>query len=124
LQRLTWTGKTPFEIKEMRARSDGFELVFTQPVDPKTARLPSSYDLSSYTYLYHSAYGSAEIQRRNLEIAGISISGDRHRVRLRVKGLRPFFVHELRADGVRNAAGTPLLHAQAYYTLNRIPRRK
>ncbi|HUG66663.1 MAG TPA: hypothetical protein VMM76_02860 [Pirellulaceae bacterium] len=27
LQRLVWTGETPFEIKEMRARPDGFELV-------------------------------------------------------------------------------------------------
>ena len=37
LERLVWTGKVPFEIHEMHARPDGFELTFTQPVDPKTA---------------------------------------------------------------------------------------
>src|SRR5262245_50877315 len=37
VERLAWTGKVPFEIREMRARPDGFELTFTQPVDPKTA---------------------------------------------------------------------------------------
>ena len=29
LQRLVWTGKTPFEIHEMRAKPDGFEFTFT-----------------------------------------------------------------------------------------------
>ncbi|HZU37520.1 MAG TPA: hypothetical protein VFA18_16485, partial [Gemmataceae bacterium] len=37
LERLVWTGKTPFEIKEMKARPDGFELTFTESVDPITA---------------------------------------------------------------------------------------
>jgi hypothetical protein len=30
-------------------------------------------------------------------------------------------VHELAAKGVRSADGLPLLHPDAYYTLNRIP---
>src|SRR5207248_3195704 len=29
LQRLIWTGETPFEIHEMHAHSDGFDLTFT-----------------------------------------------------------------------------------------------
>ncbi|MGH7127310.1 MAG: PQQ-dependent sugar dehydrogenase, partial [Planctomycetaceae bacterium] len=37
IERLVWTGKTPFEIHEMRAKPDGFELTFTRPVDAKTA---------------------------------------------------------------------------------------
>jgi len=37
LERLAWTGKTPFEIHEMRARPDGFELTFTRPVDKAAA---------------------------------------------------------------------------------------
>ncbi|MEO2034190.1 MAG: MotA/TolQ/ExbB proton channel family protein, partial [Planctomycetaceae bacterium] len=32
-----WTGKVPFEVHEMRAKSDGFELTFTHEIDPKTA---------------------------------------------------------------------------------------
>jgi len=42
-------------------------------------------------------------------------------VRLRVQGLRPYYVHELRAEGVRSGRGVPLLFPDAYYTLNRIP---
>ena len=38
LERLVWTGKMPFEIHEMRAKPDGFELTFTKPVDPDDGR--------------------------------------------------------------------------------------
>ncbi len=37
-------------------------------------------------------------------------------------GLQIGHVHELHARGLRNAAGQPLLHDAAYYTLNRIPK--
>lgn len=122
LQRLVWTGKTPFEIKEMRAKPDGFELVFTQPVDPKTAMDPRSYQMKSYTYTYHSSYGSDEILNRELPIEQITVSEDGTRVHLKANGLRELYVHELIAAGVKNKAGQSLLHPQAYYTLNKIPK--
>ena len=121
LQRLVWTGKAPFEIKEMRALSDGFELVFTQPVDVDSATDPASYSLSSYTYTYHETYGSDEILKEPHAIQSITVSEDRQRVRLQVENLRELFVFELNADGVRSREGTPLLHSDAYYTLNQIP---
>ncbi|MEQ8852428.1 MAG: hypothetical protein RID21_07465 [Gimesia sp.] len=122
LQRLVWTGKTPFEIKEMRAKPDGFELVFTQPVDPKTAMDPRSYLMKSYTYTYHSSYGSDEILNRELPLEQITVSEDGTRVHLKVNDLRELYVHELIAAGVKNKAGQSLLHPQAYYTLNKIPK--
>ncbi len=121
LQRLVWTGKTPFEIQEMHARPNGFELVFTKPVDPKTASDVNSYNLQSYTYLYHSTYGSDEIQKKPLVIKKAAVSQDGQRVQLHVEGLRELFVHELSAKGVRDQTGKTLLHPNAYYTLNRIP---
>src|SRR5690606_10695307 len=68
LQRLVWTEKIPFEILEMRAKPDGFELQFTRRVDPNAASNPDSYQLSSYTYVYQSTYGSDEIQTQSLNI--------------------------------------------------------
>lgn len=121
LQRLVWTGKTPFEIKEMRAQPDGFELVFTKPVDARTAEDLQSYAMNSYTYRYHSTYGSDEIQKRQLAFAESVVSNDGYRVQLQVEGLRELFVHELVAAGIRSKSGEPLLHPYAYYTLNRIP---
>jgi len=121
LQRLVWTGKVPFEIKEMRARPDGFELRFTEPVDLQTAKNVESYSMSSNTYRYHETYGSDEIQKQTLSIDTADVSDDGLVVTLSVSGLRELFVHELHAPGVRNSRGEPLLHPRAYYTLNRIP---
>lgn len=121
LQRLVWTGKTPFEIKEMRARPDGFELVFTRPVDPQSAAALSSYKMSSYTYTYHATYGSDEILEQQLAVNSAEVSDDGLSVKLKVEGLREMFVHELTAEGLRSETGEPLLHRSAYYTLNRIP---
>lgn len=122
LQRLVWTGQTPPEILEMRALRDGFQLRFTVPVDRQSAADVASYDLSSYTYLYQSSYGSDEIDRQQLTIRSAVVSDDALSVRLTVDGLRPLYVHELVAAGVRTAEGQPLLHPDAYYTLNQIPR--
>lgn len=121
LQRLVWTGKTPFEIQEMRALSDGFELVFTLPVNAETAADVASYQISHHTYLYHSAYGSDEIQKQKLTVTEAIVSRDRRRARLKVAGMKELFVHELIADGVRSEEGMPLLHPNAYYTLNKLP---
>ena len=121
LQRVRWTGESVFEIKEMRARSDGFELVFTEPVDVASAGRTDSYTMKSYTYLYSSAYGSDEIESDELRVMSATVAKDARSVRLKVAGLRGLFVHELSAKGVRSGAGSPLAHPDAYYTLNRIP---
>ena len=121
LQRLVWTGRTPFEIKEMRARPDGFELVFTKEINIRTAGDVDSYSMSSHTYTYQSAYGSDEILKKDLTIERAVVSADRLKVCLKIAGLRELFVHELLANGIRSQDGQPLLHPDAYYTLNRIP---
>tara|TARA_R110002049_G_scaffold27321_2_gene94107 strand:- start:221201 stop:222763 length:1563 start_codon:yes stop_codon:yes gene_type:complete len=121
LQRLVWTGVTPFEIQQMRATPDGFELRFTKPVDVTSASEAESYEMTSYTYSYHETYGSNEINTKNLAVQVTSVSDDRKTVHLRVDGRRELFVHELIAAGVRSEEGEPLLHKYAYYTLNRIP---
>lgn len=122
LQRLVWTGEVPFEIKEMRAMPDGFELVFTKPVDRQSAMEISSYEVSSHTYLYQSTYGSDEIQKQSLTVNKATVSKDGLRVHLNIDGLRELFVHELSAPKVRSRDDEPLLHSHAWYTLNRIPK--
>jgi hypothetical protein len=125
LQRLAWTGRTPFEVLTMRAQPDGFLLTFTRDLDPDAAANPASYSMKSYTYEYHPEYGSAEMGTRTLTISRVAPAGARS-VRLVVEGLRDGgegFVHELLLPGVRDLDGEPLLHPQAYYTLQRIPGR-
>lgn len=121
LERLVWTGKTPFEMKEMKARPDGFELTFTQPVDPVTAGDPHSYQMNTFTYIFQASYGSPEVDPTTPTIERAVVSNDRRSVRLYVAKRVQGHIHELHAPGVRSATGLPLLHAEAYYTLNEIP---
>ena len=121
LDRVVWTGKTPFEILQMNAKNDGFELTFTEKVDPATAGDPKSYKLSTYTYIYQAAYGSPEVDQTTPEITKVEVSADGLRARLFVSALQEGHVHELQSAGVKSAAGQPLLHNMAYYTLNYIP---
>lgn len=123
LERLTWTGKVPFEIHEMRARPDGFELTFTQPVDRATAGDVKLYDMKTYTYVYQGAYGSPEVDPTTPTIEQAIVADDGKSVRLVVKGLQEGHVHELHAPGLRSSGGLPLLHNTAYYTLNYLPQR-
>ena len=121
LQRLRWTGEVPFEVKEMKAKPDGFELSFTQPVDPATAGKVDAYKMESYTYKLESRYGGPEDDKKQVEITGVKVSDDGMRVRLTISPIRAGYVHELIMNGLTNKDGVPLLHGEAYYTLVNIP---
>ena len=105
----------------MRAQPDGFELSFTQPVDLKTAADVASYKMETYTYIYQANYGSPEVDATKPTITRAEVSPDKLRMRLFVDQLQAGHVHELHLDGLRNADNLPLLHKQAYYTLNYVP---
>ena len=121
LQRLVWNGLMPFEINAIHAKSDGFEISFTQAVDVKSVKNAASYALRSYIYEYHHQYGSPIINVKDLKIKGISVSPDKKTVRISIDGIRQFYIHEFILKGILNEEGEPLLHETAYYTLNEIP---
>jgi hypothetical protein len=126
LERVTWSGKTPFEILAVRARPDGFECEFTGPVDPVTASDPASWRAKGFTYIYQSDYGSPVVDEEPCPVKRVEPSADGRRVRLVLSNLREGVIHEITAAGIRAAAGSehagePLLHDTAWYTLNRIP---
>lgn len=121
LQRLDWTGKVPFEIKEINALSDGFLVTFTKPVDGEVAARPQSYSLSTYTHIYQQGYGSPEVDHTTPQVVGADVSQDGLQVRLRVEGLVQGHVHDFDLERIRSAEGSSLVHSNAYYTLNEIP---
>jgi hypothetical protein len=122
LQRLVWTGKVPFEIHEMRATADGFELTFTQPVDAATAGDPAAYRGESYTYKLESNYGGPEADKQPIKVTKATVGADGKSVRVVIEPLRAGYVHELHLPGVKSTEGKGLLHAEAYYTLVNIPK--
>ena len=120
-ERVDWTGKVPFEVREMRAKPDGFELTFTEPVDAKTAGDVASYKARAFIYAYREEYGGPEVDDKVVKITKAVVSGDGKSVRLTFDKLTQGDIHELHLDGVKSADGRPVLHPVGYYTLNEIP---
>lgn len=121
LERVNWNGKVPFEIATVHALADGFELTFTRPVDRATAGDPKSYRVRTHTYIYQAEYGSPEVDDTRPTVDKVAVSDDGLSVRLTLSALVEGHVHELHLDGVRSSDGPPLLHAEAYYTMNSVP---
>ncbi|MCP9769168.1 auracyanin family protein [Lacihabitans sp. LS3-19] len=120
LQRLVWTGETPFEIKEIKSMPDGFELNFTKPVDSKTLLDPESYVLNSFNYKYHHIYGSPVINLQKRILKAVKVADDNLSARIVLDSLILGEIYEIRLPGVKNSEGDNLLHDFGYYTLNRI----
>ena len=122
LQRLVWTGKTPFEPHHVSARPDGFEVFFTAPVDRAAAENLASWGVTSFTYKYHHIYGSPVINQSTHGVRAAVVAKDGRSVRIAVDSLRQGYVHEIKMSGVKSDAGAALLHDVGYYTVNQIPR--
>jgi glucose/arabinose dehydrogenase/plastocyanin len=121
LQRLRWTGETPFELLRMEVQADGFLLTFTQPVDSALASRIETYQLQRFTYRYGPAYGSPALDVGPCPVRAVTLLPNGRQVRLRVDQMRLGYVHELTVKGLHSEGGTPLLHPLAYYTLHHWP---
>ncbi|MEM7380218.1 MAG: sulfocyanin-like copper-binding protein, partial [Bacteroidota bacterium] len=121
LQRLVWKGKTPFEVKTMKAAADGFLLEFTKPINRSVGAIPETYQLTTFNYKYHSTYGSPIVDQQKAIVEKAEVSEDGLSVKLTVQGMRLGFIHQLKVPDIKSQKGEKLLHDAAYYTLNEVP---
>jgi hypothetical protein len=119
LQRLIYTGRVPMEIHHIALKKEGFELAFTKPVDPRSVG-EKPVTVSSYTYIYESRYGGPEVDVRAESLGPIKLSDDGLKLLVPVEHLRKGRVYDLRLQGLHSRDGEPVLHPEAYYTLNEL----
>lgn len=129
LERVSFTGKVPFEVKEVHALKDGFELTFTQPIDPASAAALDGFDVSQYHFYYHAKYGSPELDfdgkenaASEVKVVKAVVSQDKMKIKLQLAGWRAGHVTVVRCLDVKNEQGKPLKNDTFYYTLNQIPK--
>ncbi|MFK8161586.1 MAG: plastocyanin/azurin family copper-binding protein [Lewinella sp.] len=120
LEGLKWTGETPFEMYQVKATKEGFDVEFTKPVNPVSVKA-SAFTIQNFTYIYHHNYGSPVVDIEDNSITSATLLPDGKTVRLVLDKLRPGYIYELKLEGPRAADGTNLLHDFAYYTMNAIP---
>ena len=121
LQRLNYAGAVPLEVHTMALRPGGFDLTFTKPIAADSATV-KNLALKSFTYVYSSNYGCPETDTRPEKIASAKLSADGRTLSLAVPDLARGRLYDLRLSGVHTADGEELLHGEAYYTLNELPR--
>ena len=122
LQRIDWNGVVPFEVKEINIRKDGFRVSFTKPVNKQAAAVPSNYNITSYTHIYHGAYGSPEVDQTTAQVLAAVPADDGLSVTLRLDKITEDHIHDFDFAKITAQDGQPLLHKKAYYTVNEIPK--
>ena len=120
LQKLVPTGTVAFEMLDVQATSDGFEITFTKPADREYLAEPANYTLATWRYEPGPAYGGPDIDRHSLRVESAEVAEDGRSVRIKVPGLKAGYVVYLRTDPP-SQEGETMWATEAWYTLNRIP---
>ncbi|WP_116105668.1 plastocyanin/azurin family copper-binding protein [Lewinella sp. IMCC34191] len=120
LERLAWTGKTPFEMYSVRATESGFDIEFTKAVAPASVS-PERFSFQNFTYIYHHNYGSPVVDIQENSVVSAELQPDGKTVRVTLNELRPGYIYEIKLGAIKGFSGESLLHDFGYYTLNAIP---
>lgn len=122
LDRLDWTGLTPFEMQEIKIAKDGFLIQFTKPVDAAVAARPDTYHITTYTHIYARFYGSPEVDQTTATVTKAVVSADGLQVRIYLDKIQEGHIHDFDLAKMMSKDRGKLLHKRAYYTVNEIPK--
>lgn len=122
LQRMKYNGHTAFEILAMRAKSNGIELEFTEPIEPGKGMDPAAYIVRQWRYVPTAEYGGPKVDDKALPIRSLRMSADRRKVFLELDGMKAGHVVYVRIKNhFRSQSGRSLWISEGWYTLNQIP---
>ncbi|MEL6986995.1 MAG: family 16 glycoside hydrolase, partial [Bacteroidota bacterium] len=122
LQRLKYNEKSTFEMLAVRAKSNGIEIEFTEPLKEGDGWNKSDYEIKQWQYVPTINYGGPKVGEKDLNILSVNVSEDRKRVFLELQGMqedRVVYVHLLKQ--FVSAAGNQMWSTEAWYTMNSIP---
>ncbi len=122
IQRIDWSGVVPFEIREINIRKEGFLVHFTKPVDRAIAAKTDAYTITTYTHIYHAAYGSPEVDQTTARVTKAIPSADGLSVMVHLEKFEEGHIHDFDLAPIASKDGEHLLHTKAYYTVNEVPR--
>lgn len=109
-----------FEMFTIHSLKDGFEIVFTEPVDPASA-VPGSFSVKQWHYSRGANYGCCRDPDESRTVTATDVSDDGKRVHLRIDGLKAMdYVVAFKLSGIKSAGGKLPWDNEAWYTLNNI----
>ena len=105
LRRITWDGKTDFDLLDIKQTKKGFSLTFTEEIDALKAE---DFLVTSYRFDYHSSYGSKRMEEEVSKINSIKLSEDKKTVQLELPPLKKGFVYQFDLIKLKSSSGIKL----------------
>ncbi len=122
LQRMKFNGNPTFEMLAVRAKSNGMEIEFTQPLPEGIGWNPAEYDVQQWRYVPTVEYGGPKVDLEKLTVLSANVSEDRKRVFLELAGMKSQQVVYLHLPNWWTSEdGLELWSTECWYTLNNIP---
>lgn len=117
---VTPTGKTPFDVLDMKITPKGFRFTFTEPLD-ETSGGAELWAGEHYTYRYHKEYGSPQIAKEETEVVKVTLSDDRRTAEIELSNWALNHVYEFKLDKLKSDSGAALLNRRIAYTVRKVP---
>jgi len=122
LERIKYNGKSTFEMLAIRAKPEGFEIEFTEPISRDYSLSEKDFNLQQWWYLPTASYGGPKKDLEVLRIERLDLSEDRTKVYLKIANLKEeHVVYFAVSEDLKSADGQELWSGDAWYTLNNIP---
>ena len=123
LQRLTYNQKPVFEMLAVRAKHNGVEIEFTEPLKEGSGTKASDYQVRQWWYKPTAEYGGPKLDDKALDIRSVVVSDDRRKVFLELSGMkaRHMVYIRLNKDKISSESDRGLWTTEAWYNMNNIP---
>ena len=124
LQCLAFNDHIPMDIHSVVATRDGFEVLFTLPVEKSLlGDLPSLIEIHSWRYQPTEKYGGPKLDWQKDQVAELEVSEMGKRITLKLSERREKHVyHFFFSPKITSESGQGLWAGDAWYTLNQIPK--
>lgn len=122
LQRLKYNEKSTFEMLAVRAKTNGLEIEFTEPLAPSDGWDPADYNVERFWYKPTAEYGGPKMDLQKMKLKSVSVSEDRKKVFLEMDGLKENHVFHIKLGKYFvSDLSHELWSTEAWYTMNNIP---
>ena len=122
LQRLNYNNTYPFEMLSVSARTNGFEITFTEAIAEGQNIVAEDFKIQQWYYKPTSSYGGPKLDLETLTAKKFALSQDRKTIFIELEGLKENHVVYFRI--IRpfvSQSDQELWTTEAWYTLNKIP---
>ncbi len=121
LEKLSYNGNITFEMLSVKAKQNGMEIEFTEPLRIGDGLSTEDYLVQQWWYDIHTE-GGIKQDINNLIVNSVSISADRKKVFLEINSLKQDHVIYIKTrNPILSISNKQLWSSEAWYTMNSIP---